>query len=137
MDRVTPEVRSRIMAKVRSRGNRSTEAKLRASLVGAGVTGWRLHARDVPGTPDFAFDDARVAVFVDGCFWHGCPRCYRRPASSQAYWDEKVKRNMARDRRNRAALRRAGWIAVPVWEHSLKEPAKVRARIQAAIAKRG
>lgn len=133
MDNVSQAVRSRTMAAVKSTGNRSTEVVLRARLVRAAVRGWRLHAHDVPGCPDFVFDGARVAVFVDGCFWHGCPSCHRPPSSNQEYWTKKVARNMARDRRNTRALRRDGWKVLRVWEHELKrDPQRVVRKIRGA-----
>jgi len=96
MDSVDKQTRSLVMASVRSTGNRSTEKRLRSALVHAKIKGWRIQAHDLAGIPDFVFDNERVAVFVDGCFWHGCPRCYRRPSSSRKYWDEKVKRTAVR-----------------------------------------
>lgn len=89
----------------------------------------------LPGTPDFVFYEQKVAVFVHGCFWHGCPRCYRRPHSSQAYWDEKVARNPIRDRRVESQLRCSGWNVVCLWECQLT-PAKAPrtiARIERAL----
>jgi len=120
MDNVSRQVRSRTMAAVKSTGNRSTERVLRAHLVRAGFRGWRLHAKDVAGCPDFVFDEARVAVFVDGCFWHGCPSCHRPPSSNQEYWTKKVARNKARDRRNSRLLRKDGWTVLRIWEHALR-----------------
>jgi DNA mismatch endonuclease (patch repair protein) len=119
MDTVDRETRSGVMRAVRSKGNRSTERRLRAALARAGVRGWRINAEELAGRPDFVFDDAKLAVFVDGCFWHGCPRCYRRPSSNQKYWDAKVQRNMARDRRMRKQLRREGWQVLRLWEHQI------------------
>lgn len=133
MDKITKETRSRIMAKVRSRDNRSTERRLRSSLAGSGVSGYQLHAKELPGAPDFVFLGEKVAIFVDGCFWHGCPRCYRRPHSSQDYWDAKVKRNMERDRKNRQLLRDMGWLPVRIWEHSLSSLPAVRKTILSAL----
>jgi DNA mismatch endonuclease (patch repair protein) len=108
------------MAAVRSRGNRSTEVRLRARLVRAGVRQWKLNNRDVLGQPDFVFEEARVAVFVDGCFWHGCPRCCRMPAAHSVYWAGKIEGNRRRDRQVTQRLRRAGWRVVRVWEHEIK-----------------
>ena len=131
MDNVSRQVRSRTMAAVKSTGNRSTERVLRARLVQSGVCGWRMHARDVVGCPDFVFDERRLAVFVDGCFWHGCPSCHRPPSSNQEYWTRKVARNMARDRRYARELRRGGWTVLRVWEHALKlDPDRVLRRIR-------
>jgi DNA mismatch endonuclease (patch repair protein) len=121
------------MAKVRSRDNRSTERKLRSSLAGSGISGYKLNVKELPGVPDFVFHKEKVAIFVDGCFWHGCPRCYRRPHSSRKYWDEKVKRNITRDRKNRALLREMGWIPVRIWEHSLISLPAVRKTIQSKL----
>jgi DNA mismatch endonuclease (patch repair protein) len=117
---VSPEKRSRIMAAVKGTGGKSTERRLRAALVRLGISGWRMNASDVLGKPDFLFQTQRIAVFVDGCFWHGCPQHYRRPSTSQTYWDAKVARNMARDKKNRATLKRAGWRVVRFWEHDIK-----------------
>ncbi len=87
----------------------------------------------LPGTPDFVFPAARLAVFVDGCFWHGCHRCYRRPHSSQTYWDRKVILNKSRDARVNGAMRRAGWRARRIWEHDLWTPGRALAIIRAAL----
>ena len=93
MDTVDETTRSAIMSKVRSKGNRSTERRLSAALAKAAISGWRVCSDDIHGKPDFFFPEIRLAVFVDGCFWHGCPKCYRRPKSKTEYWDKKLKRN--------------------------------------------
>jgi DNA mismatch endonuclease (patch repair protein) len=136
MDSVDKQTRSRVMASVHSKGNRSTEKRLRHALIRAKVKGWRTQATDLAGVPDFVFDKEQVAVFVDGCFWHGCPRCYRRPSSSRKYWDKKVKHNKARDKRVTAKLRRSGWSVIRIWEHSLSEPEKAVACIRDKLAVR-
>jgi|ERR1044072_6004260 DNA mismatch endonuclease (patch repair protein) len=134
-DHVAPEMRSQIMRAVKSKGARSTERKLRAALAASGIKDWRMHADHLPGKPDFIFPKKMLAVFVDGCFWHGCSKCYRRPHSSQAYWDAKVAGNMARDRRRRAELRRLGWRVLRFWEHEVKESAsKAALKIKRAIS---
>lgn len=135
MDNVSRQVRSRTMAAVKSTGNRSTERVLRARLVRAGFRGWRMHAKDVAGCPDFVFDAARLAVFVDGCFWHGCPSCRRAPNSNQEYWTKKVERNRKRDRRNTRELRGEGWTVLRVWECKLRaDPAAVLRKIGSRTA---
>jgi DNA mismatch endonuclease, patch repair protein len=81
---------------------------------------FRKHSRPVPHLrcePDIVFPVQRVAVFVDGCWWHGCPTHWQRPASNESFWLEKVARNTARDRSNDQALIGAGWVVVRVWEH--------------------
>ena len=120
MDNVSPETRSRVMARVRSNRNRSTEWRVRSGLIRAGVRGWKVNAADVLGKPDFAFPIQRIAVFVDGCFWHGCPRCKRTPSSNTEYWDAKILRNRLRDRRVSAALRKSGWCVIRLWEHEIQ-----------------
>lgn len=118
-DHVSPETRSAIMRAVKSRGAKSTEKRLRAMLVASGIRGWKMNADHLPGKPDFIFPKEKVVVFADGCFWHGCSRCYRRPHSGQAYWDAKVLGNIARDRRRRGQLRRMGWSVIRLWEHEI------------------
>jgi DNA mismatch endonuclease (patch repair protein) len=111
--------RSRIMAAVRSRGNKATELILLELFRAAGLKGWRRHAA-IFGRPDFVFAKQRVAVFVDGCFWHGCAKHCRMPASNRKYWVGKIDRNVQRDRTTRKALRAKGWKVIRVWEHELK-----------------
>jgi DNA mismatch endonuclease, patch repair protein len=136
VDAYAPEVRSRVMAAVRSKGNRSTEWALRAGLVRGAVKGWQLHPA-LPGTPDFAFLKEKLAVFVDGCFWHGCSRCYVAPKARKAYWVQKIHRNMSRDRRVSSQLRKSGWRVMRIWEHDLdKGSSKVVKRILASLGPR-
>lgn len=111
--------RSKVMGLVRARGNRSTELRLIAIFQVLGVTGWRRN-QDLPGKPDFVFRAHKLCVFVDGCFWHGCSKCYRRPASNQNYWDSKVQRNKARDREVNRELRARGWRILRILEHQLR-----------------
>jgi DNA mismatch endonuclease (patch repair protein) len=134
MDVMTPEQRSRNMAAIRSRGNRTTEKALRFRLVQSGIGDWKLHG-DLPGRPDFVFGGHRLLVFVDGCYWHGCPRCYRPPQSHPDFWAEKVEYNRTRDKKTRSALRRRGWKVIRIWEHEIKEaPTLVIERIREALA---
>lgn len=130
MDTVDRKTRSRVMASVRSSGNRSTEKRLRSALMREKIRGWRTQVHELIGTPDFVFDKKHLIVFVDGCFWHGCPHCYRRPSSSRRYWDNKVKRNMVRDKKVKAKLRRDGWSVIRVWEHELSNTIQVINRIR-------
>lgn len=120
MDNVTPSVRSDIMSRIRSKGNRSTERRLRALLAGNRIKGWRANAKDITGTPDVVFDVKRLAIFVDGCFWHGCPKCYRRPKSKRKFWDAKVVENRARDRRVTHKLRKDDWTVIRLYECELQ-----------------
>lgn len=119
MDKVSKEVRSRTMSAIRSRGNRSTELKFRMALIRLGISGWFMHPKEIEGCPDFFFPEHRLAVFIDGCFWHGCPQCYRRPSSRQDYWDGKLARNIKRDRQIDESLVAKGYKVARVWEHQL------------------
>jgi DNA mismatch endonuclease (patch repair protein) len=136
MDVMTQEQRSRNMAAIRSRGNRTTEKALRFRLVQAGIRGWRLHG-DLPGRPDFTFFRHGLLVFVDGCYWHGCPRCYRPPQSNPGFWAAKVEYNRTRDKRTRSKLRRDGWRVLSIWEHEIKKtPARAVQRVRASLEQR-
>src|SRR5690349_19592581 len=99
------------MKSILGRGNESTELTFARTLRANRVSGWRRHI-DALGRPDFAWPGQRVAVFIDGCFWHGCPRCYKAPKTNRSFWRDKVTSNRARDRRVTAELRRAGWVVV-------------------------
>src|SRR5579859_6293422 len=106
------------MRSVRSGGNASTERRLRAGLARAGVRGWKLQA-DIPGKPDFLFNEARLAVFVDGCFWHGCPRCGHIPKTRRRFWATKICTNQTRDCVASGELRRRGIRVLRFWEHEV------------------
>jgi DNA mismatch endonuclease (patch repair protein) len=117
VDRAT---RSRMMSGVRGRNTRP-EMAVRRHLHAAGLR-FRLHRRDLPGTPDIVLPRRKVAIFVHGCFWHrheGCPRA-TTPSSNVEFWRKKFADNVARDARNRAALQAMGWRVVVVWECELK-----------------
>ncbi len=131
-DIFTPEKRSEVMARIRSRGNRGTELVLVRLLRAQGLTGWR-RGQKLPGRPDFVFRRERVCVFVDGCFWHGCPRHATWPQQNAAFWRDKILRNRARDRRVTRELRAAGWSVVRIWEHALKQPGPALARLRRAL----
>jgi DNA mismatch endonuclease (patch repair protein) len=118
IDPLTPEQRSALMRKVKGSGNRTTEGRVEAALLAAGVTGWEKHPA-LPGKPDFYFPAERLLVFVDGCYWHGCPRHVRYPLASADYWRAKIDRTRRRDNRVRRQLRAEGYHVMRVWEHDL------------------
>jgi len=132
MDTISRQKRSWIMAQVKSSGNRSTEAALLAVMRENRITGWR---RGYPliGKPDFVFPRAKIAVFVDGCFWHGHPQKCRVPKAHRAYWMKKIARNVARDRQVRRALQEKGWKVVRIWEDSVQKQATVT-KLRKALA---
>jgi DNA mismatch endonuclease (patch repair protein) len=135
-DTVSAAKRSEIMRAVRSRGNKATELPLMQLLRRHRITGWRRHA-PLTGRPDFIFRRRQLAVFVDGCFWHGCPTHCRMPASNQAYWRPKIARNIARDKLVTAALRKRGWRVLRIWEHDLRKQVRCVRSIQAALSRSG
>jgi DNA mismatch endonuclease (patch repair protein) len=119
--------RSVVMAAIRSHGNQATELRLIAIFRAHGITGWR-RGSTLPGRPDFVFPQLKLAVFVDGCFWHGCPMHGTQPKTNAAFWREKIARNRSRDRRVTRALRARGWRVVRIWEHALARRAGPRLR---------
>jgi len=127
-DVFTKAQRSEVMARIRSRGNIATEMAVVKLFRKHGIRGWRRH-QNVFGKPDFLFRRNRLALFVDGCFWHGCPRCYRRPKSNRKFWDSKIARNRERDREVSRELRRLGWRVVRIWGHSLEFPERIAMQI--------
>jgi DNA mismatch endonuclease (patch repair protein) len=132
-DVFSKQKRSQVMAAIRSKGNKSTELKLASILRAYGITGWRRH-QGVPGKPDFIFRRARLAIFVDGCFWHGCPKHGRNPGSNQSYWLPKLTRNKIRDRTVSKRLRSAGWIVLRFWAHALDGPEAVAKRVNSLLS---
>lgn len=117
----TDSAHRHIMQAVRGKGNRTTEMRLRASLAASGIAGWRLNARDIKGAPDFYFQHERLAVFVDGCFWHGCLTCGHIPKKRSGFWQAKIQRNRERDVETTNALRNQGIAVVRLWEHELSK----------------
>jgi DNA mismatch endonuclease (patch repair protein) len=119
-DRLTPEARSRNMARIRSRDTKP-ELRLRAALFARGLR-YRLCRRDLPGQPDIVFPRGRLAIQVRGCFWHqheGC-RHARTPESNRDYWIPKLRKTVARDAKNDVALRALGWGLRVVWECDMR-----------------
>jgi DNA mismatch endonuclease (patch repair protein) len=128
---ITVAERSRIMSAVRSGGNKATEMVLVKLMRKHRISGWRRRVR-LTGKPDFVFATQKMAVFVDGCFWHGCPKHCRMPKGNRSYWKPKIAGNEARDALVTRTLRRAGWRVVRIWEHELakKNEGRLVARLQ-------
>jgi DNA mismatch endonuclease, patch repair protein len=116
-DTYSAEVRSRVMARVKSRDT-GPELVLRRALYRRGLRGWRCHRSDLPGKPDLTFGPARLAVFVDGGFWHGHPSKWWLGRSG-SYWDTKITRNIERDRRVDSELADAGWRVLRLWDFEI------------------
>ncbi len=129
--------RSELMSRIRSRGNKSTELRLMETLRSRRLKGWRRHA-DLPGRPDFVWPRQKVAVFVDGCFWHGhdCGRNLT-PRSNAEKWETKISGNRKRDARVSRELRARGWSVIRIWECRLKkDPVACVKRIERALGKK-
>ena len=112
--------RSAVMSKVRSKGNKSTELRLIEVFHEYGITGWRRNYT-VKGHPDFVFMERRIAVFVDGCFWHGHDCRNTRPKENEDFWAAKRERNIMHDREVTAKFEQRGWMVVRIWECELKK----------------
>lgn len=136
MDTLTKAQRSALMSRIRG-DSLGPETRLAAALAASGA-GFNRNRKDLPGKPDFVlWPDAphgcgRAAVFVHGCFWHGCPEHYRTPKTRSAHWDGHVAKNRCRDERVRRQLRRLGYRTAVVWEHDVKtdeDAARAAARL--------
>lgn len=132
MDTLNPVERSALMSRIRGK-NTGPELAVRRLIHGLGYR-FRLHRRDLPGTPDLVFPGRRRVIFVHGCFWHrhpdpGC-RLARMPKSRQDYWGPKLEGNRARDLRKEAALAEAGWGVMTIWECELRDAASLENRIR-------
>jgi DNA mismatch endonuclease (patch repair protein) len=117
------------MAQIRCSGNKSTENRLISIFRASRLIGWRRN-QSVFGKPDFVFKKQKLAVFVDGCFWHGCPKCYRAPKSNQQYWQQKIIRNRKRDLNVNRILRSQGWKVFRFWECGLRAEKRIVNRLK-------
>jgi DNA mismatch endonuclease (patch repair protein) len=127
-DKFSKEIRSKIMSKIRSK-NTLGERILKKELKGLFLRQYP----DIIGNPDFGSKKRKVAVFVDGCYWHKCPKCYVEPKSNRKYWLPKIERNVLRDKKTNKLLKKDHWLIIRVWEHELKKNPK---RISLKIKKR-
>jgi DNA mismatch endonuclease (patch repair protein) len=127
--------RSQIMSAIRSTGNRATEVRAVAIFRECGITGWRRR-QPLFGRPDFTFPKAKLAVFVDGCFWHGCRMHAQKPSSNRSYWKQKFAQNRRRDRLVGRILRQQGWLVLRIWQHELGQPRSIARRILTTLDRR-
>lgn len=133
-DVMTPEQRSRTMARVRSK-NTKPELRVRALLHRMGFR-FRLHRRDLPGTPDLVLPKHRAAIFVHGCFWHAHPGCARAtmPSTRMEFWTTKLARNVERDAKKLRELQAAGWRVLVLWECETRDAEALEARLRGFLA---
>jgi DNA mismatch endonuclease (patch repair protein) len=126
--------RSDVMSRIRGRGNKETEQVLASLLRAHRITGWRRH-QAVFGKPDFVFRANKLAIFVDGCFWHMCPKHANIPANNRDFWKNKLEGNKKRDQLVSRILRRAGWRVIRIWEHELRKPDVCMRRLYKALSR--
>lgn len=128
----TKETRSFNMSQVRGSGNKSTELNMVKRLRAAKMTGWRRNFR-LYGRPDFVFPKQHLAIFVDGCFWHCCPKHCKPPPNNNMFWMQKLEQNRLRDIRTNRVLRDKGWRVIRIWEHELKAGSRCLRRVTRAL----
>lgn len=131
-DVFTKEKRSEVMSRIKGKGNKDTELAMIQILRSNNISGWRRN-QAVLGKPDFIFPKQKVALFVDGCFWHGCPVHANMPKNNAEFWKKKLQANKDRDKFVTRELRKIGWKVIRIWEHELKVPAKVAAKVAKAF----
>jgi DNA mismatch endonuclease, patch repair protein len=129
-------LRSGAMRAIKSKGNKSTEVKLRLALVREGISGWKMHPKKIVGKPDFYFSKENIALFVDGCFWHGCPRCGHLPKTNSAFWEAKIEENRSRDIKATEELSRSGTKVLRFWEHEVADIQTVTAKIKETLERK-
>lgn len=129
-DNLKPDDRKRTMQAVKSKGT-NLEKRLFAMLAGMGFSGWKKNVKNVTGKPDVAFLDWKIAIFVDGCFWHGCPYCRRNlPKTNRRYWKRKIKRNVELAEVYNKRLISDGWVVIRIWEHEIKDTITLKQRLK-------
>jgi DNA mismatch endonuclease (patch repair protein) len=137
VDNLKPEDRRKTMRAVKGKGT-GPERRLFAMLAGMRLKGWRRNAANVIGKPDAVFDAERLAIFIDGCFWHGCPHCRRKlPQANRDYWERKIRRNIELAQRHNQRLVEAGWTIIRIWEHEIgnvSDRARIREEIRLSLA---
>ena len=121
VDNLKLEDRKKAMRAVKGKGT-SLERRLFAMLAGMGVKGWRKNANDIEGKPDVVFPHAKLAIFIDGCFWHGCPVCKKKlPQTNREYWVQKINHNMELAKTHNQKLAEQGWTVIRIWEHEIRD----------------
>lgn len=134
-DKISKEKRSYIMSRIKGKDT-IAEVVFRKILVSQGIR-YRLHY-PIDGRPDVAIRSKKIAIFIDGCFWHKCPKCFRPPKSRKSYWTPKIQRNIERDKRVNELLRAKGWKVIRIWEHEVtRNPQKPLKRVLAVLDKAG
>ena len=116
----TKKQRSQNMAAIKGKNNRSTEIAFIKIFRANKINGWRRNNKQLVGSPDFIFPKYKIAIFVDGCFWHNCPKCYIKPKTNIRFWNKKITDNINRDKAVNKFLKKNGWMVLRFWEHQIK-----------------
>lgn len=133
-DVFTKEKRSDVMSRIRGKGNKDTELAMILILRKHHISGWRRN-QSLLGKPDFIFPKQKLALFVDGCFWHGCPKHSNTPRNNREFWVEKLQQNKERDKFVSRKLKKSGWKVMRIWEHELKYPERIVERLKKQFSK--
>lgn len=131
-DVFTKQKRSEVMSRIRGKGNKDTELVMIRILRKYHIVGWRRN-QHILGRPDFIFPKQKVALFVDGCFWHVCPKHFNLPKNNRAFWEQKLQTNQDRDKYVTRALKKYQWKVIRIWEHELSYPDRVVKKIVRAL----
>lgn len=122
VDVLTKKQRSYCMSRIKSK-NTLPEILLRNKLKKEGLKGYKMNC-NLPGKPDIIYPDKNLAIFIDGCFWHKCPQCFKKPDKNSKFWNNKIKNNMERDNKVNNTLKKMGWSVIRIWEHEIKNNPK-------------
>ena len=131
-DVFTKKKRSEVMSRIKGKGNKDTELTMIHILRKHHISGWRRN-QAILGKPDFIFPKQKVALFVDGCFWHGCSKHFTMPKNNRSFWERKLLGNKERDKYVSRELKRAHWIVLRIWEHELSDSNRVSRLITTAL----
>ena len=118
-DVLTKKQRSFNMSQIKGKDTKP-EVILRKQLYARGIRGYRIHYK-LSGKPDIVFLKKKIAIFVDGCFWHKCPLCFVKPKTRAKFWTKKIESNIKRDTTVKELLEKEGWIVLRIWEHEIKK----------------
>ena len=120
MDNLTTKQRKLCMSRIRSE-NTKPEMLFRKAIWSKGLRGYRVHNKKIEGKPDIYFPSKKLAVFIDGCFWHKCPTCALGSKTNKKYWNPKIEKNILRDKEHQSKLLSEGWKVIVIWECEAKK----------------
>ena len=128
-DVFSKEKRSEVMSKIRGKGNKDTELRFLRILKNNHISGWRRN-QEVFGKPDVIFRQEKIAIFLDGCFWHSCPIHSTKPKNNMEFWEKKLTANRNRDKLVNRELKKRGWTVIRIWEHDCNDEKKILKRVK-------